>query len=99
MGAFCQCQLEGEKKVEKINDSDQNKSDSNRHEISTKSNTLTFTEAWDEIFGRKISKDRLYAEIRAKRLPHSRIGSRILLRRDSLEAWFIQQESSNSTIN
>jgi len=63
-----------------------------------KKNTLTFTEAWDEIFERSISKDKLYAEVRALRIPHARIGSKILFRRDSLEAWFQEQEVKNCII-
>lgn len=58
-------------------------------------NVLTFAEAWDEVFEKAISKDKLYAEVRAGRIPHAKIGSKILFRRDTLEAWFKQQESLN----
>jgi excisionase family DNA binding protein len=58
-------------------------------------NTLTFNEAWSEIFECSISKDKLYAEVRAGRLPHVKIGSKILFRRDAMAAWFKQQEESN----
>ncbi|MDR6884322.1 helix-turn-helix domain-containing protein [Bacillus sp. 3255] len=57
-----------------------------------KKNTLTFNEAWEEIFEKAISKDKLYAEVRALRIPHTRIGTKILFRRDTLEAWFKEQE-------
>jgi excisionase family DNA binding protein len=60
-------------------------------------NVLTFAEAWDEVFEKAISKDKLYAEVRAGRIPHAKIGSKILFRRDTLEAWFKQQESLNPT--
>lgn len=58
-------------------------------------NTLTFAEAWDEVFERAISKDKLYAECRAGRVPHLRIGTKLVFRRDSLEAWFREQEALN----
>lgn len=58
-------------------------------------NTLTVTEAWEHIFERKISKDTLYNEVRAGRIPHTRIGSKILFRRDTLNAWFEEQEQKN----
>jgi excisionase family DNA binding protein len=58
-------------------------------------NTLTFNEAWSEIFECSISKDKLYAEVRAGRLPHVKIGSKILFRRDAMADWFKQQEKNN----
>jgi hypothetical protein len=58
-----------------------------------KKNTLTFNETWDEVFERFISKG--YAELRAHRIPHTRIGSKILFRRDTLESWFLDQEVNN----
>lgn len=61
-------------------------------------NTLTFTEAWEQIFEKSISKDKLYAEVRARRIPHARIGSKILFRRDSLESWFLDQENRNDSL-
>lgn len=60
-----------------------------------KRNTLTFTEAWDQVFERAISKDKLYAVVREGKIPHAKIGSKIIFRRDTLEAWFKQQEQSN----
>jgi excisionase family DNA binding protein len=65
------------------------------HNQIAKRNTLTFTEAWEEVFERAISKDKLYAEVRAGRIPHAKIGAKIIFRRDVLEAWFQQQESKN----
>lgn len=64
--------------------------------LPTKRNTLTFTECWDEIFERTISKDKLYAIVRAGSIPHVKIGSKILFRRDAMAAWFQQQEENNS---
>ncbi|WP_108722119.1 helix-turn-helix domain-containing protein [Paenibacillus ihuae] len=58
-------------------------------------NTLTFAEAWDEVFERTLSKDKLYSEVRAGRVPHIRVGSKILFRRNALEAWFHEQETIN----
>lgn len=58
-------------------------------------NTLTFTEAWDQVFERSLSKDKLYAECRAGRLPHLRIGTKIIFRRNTLEAWITEQELAN----
>jgi len=55
-------------------------------------NTLTFSEAWEVVFQRKISKDKLYSETRAGRIPHIRIGSKILFRRDTLNAYLAQNE-------
>jgi excisionase family DNA binding protein len=63
-----------------------------------KRNTLTFTEAWEEVFEMAISKDKLYAEVRAGRIPHAKIGSKILFRRDTLAAWFEKQEKENTRI-
>ncbi|URJ48738.1 helix-turn-helix domain-containing protein [Paenibacillus polymyxa] len=58
-------------------------------------NTLTFAEAWDEVFERAISKDKLYAECRAGRIPHMKIGSKLIFRRDTLEGWIREQEAAN----
>lgn len=55
-------------------------------------NTLTFSEAWEIIFQGKISKDKLYSEVRAGRIPHLRVGTKILFRRTTLDAWFQEQE-------
>ncbi|MEO3946204.1 helix-turn-helix domain-containing protein [Gorillibacterium sp. CAU 1737] len=55
-------------------------------------NTLTFSEAWEFIFQGKISKDKLYSEVRAGRIPHFRIGTKIYFRRTTLDAWFQEQE-------
>jgi excisionase family DNA binding protein len=60
-------------------------------------NMLTFTEAWDQVFERAISKDKLYAEVRDGHIPHTKIGTKIIFRRDTLETWFRQQESKNLT--
>jgi|GEM_PF-1703942 len=58
-------------------------------------NTLTFTEVWDEVFNRAISKDKLYAECRAGHVPHFKIGTKLLFRRDSVEAWICEQVELN----
>lgn len=64
-------------------------------EANIKRNTLTFTEAWEQVFECAISKDKLYAEVRAGRIPHTKIGAKIIFRRDTLEDWFKQQEQLN----
>lgn len=56
---------------------------------------LTLAETHKYYFHGKISKDKLYSEVRAGRIPHVRIGSKILFRRDTLNAWFKQQEQKN----
>jgi len=56
---------------------------------------LTLAEAHKYYFQEKISKDKLYSEVRAGRIPHARIGSKILFRRDTLNAWFEEQEQKN----
>jgi len=66
-----------------------------QHDTHRQRNTLTFAEVWDEVFERAISKDKLYAECRAGRVPHVRIGTKLVFRRDSLEAWFREQEALN----
>ncbi|MGG4143881.1 helix-turn-helix domain-containing protein [Paenibacillus algorifonticola] len=58
-------------------------------------NTLTFSEAWAIFFQGKISKDKLYSEVRAGKIPHLRVGTKILFRRSTLNAWFQQQELSS----
>ncbi|WP_420840570.1 helix-turn-helix domain-containing protein [Brevibacillus parabrevis] len=55
-------------------------------------NTLDVNEAWEEVFERKISKFKLYQMLRSGECPSVKIGSRYLLRRDTLEAWMRQQE-------
>lgn len=68
------------------------------HKAYIQRNVLTFSEAWEEIFEQAISKDKLYAEVRAGRIPHFRIGNKIIFRRDTVEKWFREQESnSNAT--
>ncbi|BFH11523.1 helix-turn-helix domain-containing protein [Paenibacillus melissococcoides] len=68
----------------------------NTHLIpAAKRNTLTLKEAWEEVFECTISKDKLYALCRQRRLPHIRIGSKLLFRRDTLLAWFQEQQGIN----
>lgn len=57
-----------------------------------KRNTLTVKEALEEVFENSISQFKLYEMIRKNAIPHVRIGQKILLRRDTLEAWMRQQE-------
>lgn len=61
----------------------------------TRRNTLTFSEVWEQIFEKSISKDKLYAECRQGRIPHLRIGSKLLFRRNTIESWLNEQELSN----
>lgn len=58
----------------------------------TKRNMLTFAEAWDQVFEQTVSKDKLYDEVRAGRIPHVKVGTKIIFRRDTLESWFLEQE-------
>jgi hypothetical protein len=51
---------------------------SNQYNPNHPFNTLTFSEAWECIFQGKISKDKLYSEVRAGRIPHLRVGTKIL---------------------
>ncbi|MGF9821427.1 helix-turn-helix domain-containing protein [Brevibacillus agri] len=55
-------------------------------------NTLTVKEALEEVFENSISEYKLYAMLREGKIPHVKIGSKYLLRRDTLEAWMRQQE-------
>jgi excisionase family DNA binding protein len=55
-------------------------------------NTLTVKEALEEVFENSISEYKLYAMLRERKIPHVKIGSKYLLRRDTLEAWMRQQE-------
>ncbi|MBB3111955.1 excisionase family DNA binding protein [Paenibacillus phyllosphaerae] len=64
-------------------------------EISSNQNVLTFSEAWESFFERRISKDKLYSEVRAGRIPHFRIGNKILFRRDTLVSFYAQQEMNS----
>jgi excisionase family DNA binding protein len=73
--------------------------ESNQQLKSTSRNTLTFTEAWEQVFECTVSKDKLYSEVRAGRVPHAKIGTKILFRRDTLNAWFQQQEYENLRTN
>lgn len=68
---------------------------SNQQTASCTYNTLTFTEAWCIFFQGKISKDKLYGEVRSGRIPHLRVGTKILFRKSTLEAWFQQQEENS----
>lgn len=68
---------------------------SNQSQNPENRNTLTFTEAWDQVFNRSLSKDKLYSECRAGRIPHLRIGTKIIFRRNTLEAWITEQELAN----
>ncbi|MEK3721987.1 helix-turn-helix domain-containing protein [Paenibacillus sp. FSL H8-0034] len=61
-----------------------------------KRNTLTVKEARTEIFENSISEYKLYEMVRKGEIPHVRIGAKILLRRDTLEAWMRQQEAQGS---
>lgn len=59
-----------------------------------KRNTLTVHQAWEdpELFDKQISKDKLYAELKAGRIPSAKIGSKYLMRRETIENWFREQE-------
>jgi excisionase family DNA binding protein len=57
-----------------------------------KKGTLTFVEAWNEVFEKSISKDKLYSEVRQGKIPHFKIGSKILFNRNTLETWIKESE-------
>jgi len=55
-------------------------------------NTLTVKEALEEVFENSISEYKLRAMLREGKIPHVKIGSKYLLRRDTLLAWMSKQE-------
>jgi excisionase family DNA binding protein len=59
-------------------------------------NTLTVKEALEEVFENSISEYKLYAMLRQGKIPHVKIGSKYILRRDTLEAWMKQQEEKGA---
>lgn len=43
-----------------------------------------------------VSKDLIYILVREKRIPHIRIGQRILFRKQTIDQWFsLQEEEKN----
>jgi excisionase family DNA binding protein len=42
-----------------------------------------------------VSKDLLYKEVRCGKIPHTRLGTTILFRRDTLLSWIEQQENKS----
>ncbi|ODP28507.1 hypothetical protein PTI45_02052 [Paenibacillus nuruki] len=53
---------------------------------------LTINEVQKHYFQGKISKDKLYSEVRMGKIPHLRVGSKILFRRTTLDSWFKDRE-------
>jgi excisionase family DNA binding protein len=43
--------------------------------------------AWNEVLEKSISKDKLYSEVSQGKIPHFKIGSKILFNRSTLETW------------
>ncbi|WP_281869932.1 helix-turn-helix domain-containing protein [Brevibacillus parabrevis] len=60
--------------------------------VQPKRNVLTVEEAWEEVFECKISKYKLYQLLRNGECPSVKIGSKYILRRDTLEVWLRQRE-------
>jgi len=63
-----------------------------------KRNLLTVDQAWEEVFERSISKTKLYQMLQQGKVPAVRIGAKYLLRRESLESWFRQQEEQGASL-
>lgn len=64
--------------------------------VQNRRNTLTVKEALEEVFENSISEYKLYAMLREGKIPHVKIGSKYLLRRDTLEAWLRDQEEKGA---
>ncbi|WP_103108819.1 helix-turn-helix domain-containing protein [Brevibacillus reuszeri] len=60
--------------------------------VQPKRNVLTVEEAGEEVFECKISKYKLYQLLRNGECPSVKIGSKYILRRDTLEVWLRQRE-------
>jgi excisionase family DNA binding protein len=57
-----------------------------------KKQTLMLNEVCEDVFNKSISKDKLYAMVRQNKIPHFKIGSKILFKRETLEAWIKESE-------
>jgi excisionase family DNA binding protein len=44
-----------------------------------------------------VSKDWIYAEVRAHRIPHVRLGRNVRFRADSIDQWICEIETANMT--
>jgi excisionase family DNA binding protein len=44
-----------------------------------------------------VSKDWIYAEVRAGRIPHVRLGRNVRFRADSIDQWIAELESATTT--
>jgi excisionase family DNA binding protein len=62
-----------------------------------KRNVLSVKDALTEVFEGNISQFKLYEMVRKNEIPHVRIGSKILFRRDVLEGWMCDQEAQSSS--
>ncbi|GGF24264.1 hypothetical protein GCM10010954_23930 [Halobacillus andaensis] len=54
--------------------------------------TLTTQEVADYI---GVSKDLVYAMVRKKEVPHVRVGTRLLFKKDSIERWLTTKEEES----
>jgi excisionase family DNA binding protein len=61
------------------------------------SGRLLHAEDVAELLG--VSRDWVYAEVRAERLPHVRLGRYVRFRRESIDAWIIERERATITRN
>ncbi|TJZ40065.1 helix-turn-helix domain-containing protein [Priestia megaterium] len=55
--------------------------------------TITVKEAAEYI---GVSKDLIYSLVREKRIPHIRVGQRILFRKQTIDQWFSIQEAKKN---
>ncbi|AAM24312.1 helix-turn-helix domain-containing protein [Caldanaerobacter subterraneus] len=59
------------------------------------SKILTVKQAAQEFFGGTISQEMIYVLVRQKKIPHVRLGSRILLDEEVLQRWWEKELAKN----
>ncbi|ERM90707.1 helix-turn-helix domain-containing protein [Caldanaerobacter subterraneus] len=59
------------------------------------SKILTVKQAAQEFFGGTISQEMIYVLVRQKKIPHVRLGSRILLDEEVLQRWWEEELAKN----
>lgn len=62
------------------------------------STVMSAQEAARDFFKGKVSYWKILELAKRGEIPHSRIGSRVLFRRESLEAWMAEQEKNSSRL-
>ena len=58
---------------------------------------LTVKQAVKQFFNNTISQEMLYVLVRQKKIPHVRLGSRILFDEDALQHWWDEQLQKSTT--